>query len=126
MGDTVKKYVNKKNYPLWLLLVGFVSSIIFMATLDISPGYLAGLLGLELFLGVGCFGLAAAVLIIRAIKGTNGWVVSAETKKSKTQRRIGFVVGLLFAAPFVYFFFATLALAAGFMSIAIQQRQMYH
>ena len=122
----MKKYVNKKNYPLWLLLLAFISAIVFMTTLESTPGSFAFFLSLELFLAVGGFAVTTIVLLARAIRGISAWVSASENKKQKTQRSVGFTFGIIFALPFAYFWFAMLALAYGFMSIAIQQRIDYH
>lgn len=122
----MKKYVTKRNYPLWLLLLGFISAIIFMNVLDHTPGSFAFFLGALLFIGDGSLIAGTAILVFRGIKGTLNWVKIAENKKIRRSRTIGFVAGLLFAAPILFYWFVTLSLAFGFLSIAVQQRQMYH
>ena len=114
----MKKYVTKRNYPLWLILLGFVSAIVFMTTLDHTPSNLAPLLGVLLFVGDGSLIFGSAVLVFRAIRGALGWVKSAENKKERQSRTIGLIAGLVIAAPFVFYWFVTLSLAAGFLSIA--------
>lgn len=122
----MKKYVTKRNYPLWLLLLGFVSALVFMLVLDRTPGSFAFFLGALLFIGDGSLIAGTAVLVFRGLKGTLNWVKAADTKKERTSRKIGFVAGLIFTAPFLFYWFMTLALAFGFLSIAVQQRQMYY
>ena len=122
----MKKYVTKRNYPLWLLLLGFISALVFMNVLDHTPGGLAFLLGALLFIGDGSLIAGTVILVFRGIKGALNWVKNAENKKERTSRTIGFVAGLVFAAPFLFYWLLMLSLAFGFLSIAVQQRQMYH
>ena len=121
-----KKIITKRNYPLWLLLLGVVCALIFMNVLDHTPGSMAFWLSALLFVGDGSLIAATAILLIRALRGLFGWVKEAAGSSARTPRVIGLIAGLIVAAPFLFYWFVMLFMAFGFLSIAIQQRQMYH
>ena len=97
-----------------------------MNVLDVTPGSLAWLLTLLLLLAVGGAAVSTGTVIIRVVKMNKSWANSAESKKERKQRWIGLAIGYLFSLPFIYFWFAMITLVFGFLSIAVQQRQMYH
>lgn len=97
-----------------------------MNVLDVTPGSLAWLLTLLLLLAVGGAAVSTGTVIIRVVKINKNWANSAESKKERKQRWIGLAIGYLFSLPFIYFWFAMIALVFGFLSIAVQQRQIYH
>ncbi len=122
----MKKYITKRNYPLWLLLVGFICSLTFMLVLDKTPGSYAFFLQLLLFIGDSSLIASTVVFVVRGFKGILGWVKEATTSKERTPRLLALFSACLFSAPFLFYWFAMLFMAFGFLSIAIQQRQMYH
>ena len=122
----MKKYITKRNYPLWLLLVGFICSLTFMLVLDKTPGSYAFFLQMLLFLGDGSLIAATVVLVIRGFRGILGWVKEAQGTEARTPRLLALFSACLVSAPFLFYWFVMLFMAFGFLSIAIQQRQMYH
>ena len=121
-----KKIITKRNYPLWLLLLGVVCALVFMNVLDYTPGSMAFWLSALLFVGDASLIAATAILVIRALRGLIGWVKESAGTQARTPRVIGFIAGLIVAVPFLFYWFVMLFMAFGFLSIAIQQRQMYH
>ena len=121
-----KKIITKRNYPLWLLLLGVVCALVFMNVLDYTPGSMAFWLSALLFVGDGSLIAASVIGVSRAVKGFAGWVKSSENKGQRRGRVVGMIAGCVFAAPFLFYWFVMLFMAFGFLSIAIQQRQMYH
>ena len=122
----MKRLLNKTTWPLWLLAVAALSFLVFMNVLDYTSGWMAWALSLLLFIAVGGAVVSTVTLIIRVVKKTVNWANGAESKKERVQRWVGLSVGYLFTLPFIYLWFAMIALVGGFLSIAIQQRQMYH
>jgi membrane-bound ClpP family serine protease len=122
----VKKIITKRNYPLWLLLLGFGCALVFMNVLDHTPGSMVFWLGALLFVGDGSLIAATVIGLIRAIKGISGWVKSSENNSERRKRILGMIAGLIVAAPLLFYWFVALFLAFGFLSIAIYQRQFYH
>ncbi len=122
----MKKYITKRNYPFWLLLIGFICAITFMLVLDHTPGSYAFFLQALLFVGDGSLIAATVVLVVRAFKGLLGWVKELPSGSGRTPRVLALFAGFLFAAPFLFYWLVGLVMAFGFLSIAIQQRQMYH
>lgn len=122
----MKNPITKRNWPGWLVAAGLISFALFMTFLDVTPGPLAFLLGILLFIAVAGLAVATATLLYRGVAGSIRWAKSAEEKKSRILRSVGISVGFLFALPFAYYWLAFLAMAGGFLSLAIQQRQMYH
>jgi hypothetical protein len=98
----------------------------FMNVLDVTPGSLAWVLTLLLLIAAGGAAVSAGILIIRVVTITKNWANAAESKKERKQRWIGLAISYLFSLPFIYLWFAMIALVFGFLSIAVQQRQMYH
>mgnify|MGYP000069381088 FL=1 len=121
-----KKIITKRNYPLWLLLLGVVCALVFMNVLDYTPGSMAFWLSALLFVGDGSLIAASVIGVSRAVKGLAGWVKSSEHKGQRRGRVVGMIACCVFAAPFLFYWFVMLFMAFGFLSIAIQQRQMYH
>lgn len=122
----MKLRISKQNWPFLLFGVAVISFLLFMAVLDVTPGALAWLLSLLLFLATGGAAVSTLTVIIRVIKMNKNWANSTDSKKQRIQRWVGLAIGYLFSLPFIYFWFAMIALVFGFLSIAIQQRQMYH
>lgn len=122
----MKLRISKQNWPFLLFGVAVISFLLFMAVLDVTPGALAWLLSLLLFLAAGGAAVSTLTVIIRVIKMNKNWANSTDSKKQRIQRWVGLAIGYLFSLPFIYFWFAMIALVFGFLSIAIQQRQMYH
>ena len=120
----MKLRITKFNWPIWLLVLGLPFFLIFMWTLDYTPGYLAWLLGLVLALAIGGPMLGSAVLLFRAFRFGTKWVASEVELRKK--RAVGFTVGVIAASPFIYFWFMWLSLVYGFMSIAVGMRAQYH
>lgn len=120
------KPITKVNWPLWLFGLAFIAFLLFMVLLEVTPGPLAWALGFQLFIAVGGAAISSLALIIRAVIATSRWAKAAEAGRQRTQRIIGVILGYLFAIPFVYFWFAMIALVGGFLSIAVDQRHMYH
>ena len=121
-----KRIITNRNYPLWLLLLGVVCALVFMNVLDNTPGSMAFWLSALLFVGDGSLIAATSIGVFRAVKGMLGWIKSSENKRERRGRVIGMIAGLIVAAPFLFYWFVMLFMAFGFLSIAIQQRQMYH
>ena len=122
----MKRLLNKTTWPLWLLAVAALSFLIFMNVLDVTPGWMAWALTILLVMATGGALVSTATLIIRVVKKTKNWANTAVSKKQRVQRWVGLAIGYLFSLPFIYFWFAMIALVGAFLSIAIQQRQMYH
>ena len=122
----MKLRISKQNWPFLLFGVAVISFLLFMAVLDVTPGALAWLLSLLLFLAAGGAAVSTLTVIIRVIKMNKNWANSTDSKNQRIQRWVGLAIGYLFSLPFIYFWFAMIALVFGFLSIAIQQRQMYH
>ena len=122
----MKNPITKRNWPGWSIAAGLISFALFMTFLEVTPGPLAVLLGILLFIAIAGLGIATATLLFRGVSGSIRWAKSAEEKKNRILRGIGISVGFLLALPFAYYWFAFLAVAGGFLSLAIQQRQMYH
>jgi hypothetical protein len=97
-----------------------------MNVLDNTPGSMAFWLSSLLFVGDGSLIAATSIGVFRAVKGMLGWIKSSENKRERRGRVIGMIAGLIVAAPFLFYWFVMLFMAFGFLSIAIQQRQMYH
>lgn len=120
----MKLRFTKFNWPIWLLVLGLPFFLIFMWTLDYTPGSLSWMLSLVLALAIGGPMLGSSVLLIRAFRFGIKWVASeAELKK---KRAIGFTIGVIASLPFIYFWFMMLSLAYGFLSIAVNMRSQYH
>ena len=122
----MKLRITKQNWPFLLFGVAVLAFLLFMAVLELTPGWMAWVLSILLIGATGGAAVSTVTLIIRVVRKTKNWANAAETKKERIQRWVGLAIGYLFSLPFIYFWFAMIALVFGFLSIAIQQRQMYH
>jgi hypothetical protein len=122
----MKLRITQQHWPFLLFGIAVLSFLLFMAVLDFTPGWMAWALSLLLVIAVGGAVVSTATVIIRVVKKTKNWANGAESNKERVQRWVGLAIGYLFSLPFIYFWFAMIALVFGFLSIAIQQRQMYH
>jgi hypothetical protein len=122
----MKRRITKQYWPFLLLGVAVLSFLLFMAVLEVTPGWMAWALSILLIVATGGAAVSTLTVFIRVVRKTKNWANAAETKKERIQRWVGLAIGYLFSLPFIYFWFAMIALVFGFLSIAIQQRQMYH
>ena len=122
----MKNPITKRNWPGWLIAAGLFSFAAFMTFLEVTPGPLAFLLGILLFIAIAGLAIGTATLLYRGVAGSIRWAKASDSRNQRIRRNIGISVGFLFALPFAYYWFAFLAMAGGFLSLAIQQRQMYH
>ena len=122
----MKRVLNKTTWPFLVLGVAVLSFLLFMAVLEVTPGWMAWALSILHIGATGGAAVGTVTLIIRVVRKTKNWANAAETKKERIQRWVGLAIGYVFSLPFIYFWFAMIALVFGFLSIAIQQRQMYH
>jgi len=118
--------ISKTNWPGWAIGVGVICSVIFGISLESTPSGLVWLMTIVLYLTVGGLTFGSVALIIRALKGMFRWVAVAEEKKLRRSRAIGITIGIIAASPFIFYWFVSLTLAIGFMSIALSQRLQYH
>lgn len=118
--------ITKTNWPGWAIGIGVICSIIFAVSLESTPSGLVWLMTIVLYLAVGGLMIGSAALFIRALKGMFRWVASAEEKKQRRSRGIGITIGIIAASPFIFYWYVSLTLAIGFMSIALSQRLQYH
>jgi hypothetical protein len=121
----MKLRITKQNWPFLLFGVAVLAFLLFMAVLELTPGWMVWVLSILLMVATGGSAVSTVTVIIRVIKMNKNWATSAESKKERIQRWVGLSIGYLFSLPFIYFWFAMIALVFGFLSIAIQQRQMY-
>ena len=122
----MKLRITKQNWPFLLFGIAVLSFLLFMSVLEVTPGWMAWVLSILLMVATGGSAASTVAVIIRVIRMNKNWATSAETKKERIKRWVGLAIGYLFSLPFIYFWFAMIALVFGFLSIAIQQRQMYH
>ena len=122
----MKLRITKQNWPFLLFGVAVLAFLLFMAVLELTPGWMAWALSILLIGATGGSAVSTLTVIIRVIRMNKNWATSAESEKERIQRWVGLAIGYLFSLPFIYFWFAMIALVFGFLSIAIQQRQMYH
>ena len=118
--------ITKTNWPGWAIAVGVICSVIFGVSLESTPSGLVWLMTIVLYVAVGGLMIGTAALIIRALKGMFRWVASAEEKKQRRSRAIGITIGIIAASPLIFYWFISITLAIGFMSIALSQRMQYH
>jgi len=122
----MKLRITKQNWPFLLFGIAVLSFLLFMSVLEVTPGWMAWVLSILLMVATGGSAVGTVTVIIRVIRMNKNWATSAESKKERIQRWAGLAIGYLFSLPLIYFWFAMIALVFGFLSIAIQQRQMYH
>ena len=122
----MKNPITKRYWPGWLIAAGLISFALCMTFLEVTPGPLAFLLGILLFIAVAGIAIGSAALLFRGASGALHWAKGSHSRNQRIRRNIGISIGFLVALPFAYYWFAFLAMAGGFLSLAIQQRHMYH
>ena len=120
----MNRFFNKRDWPAWGLLIGFICLFTFISTASVIDPGLVWILYVPLVLGLVSLTAGSAALFVRLYKVAIRGVKSAKTSVSKNLRLVALVIGSLIGIPaIIYYWFLPIALSYGFFNMAIQVRQ---